>query len=138
MSRGPLAALLGAACGVLFGFGLVLSGMASPRKVLGYLTLDAAWDPTLLFVMGGALCIGVPGYWMMHRRGRPWMSEAFAGPANKSIDARLLVGAGLFGVGWGLAGYCPGPAIVGASLGQPAALIFLAAMLAGAWAVRKI
>lgn len=124
-----LAALLS---GLLFGAGLVLSGMADPARVLGFLRLGPGWNPALLFVMGGALAVTLPGFAWLRRRPRPFGAESFANPGGV-VDRRLLRGAALFGLGWGLAGYCPGPAVVSAGLLQGAGLLFLPAMLAGAW-----
>jgi uncharacterized membrane protein YedE/YeeE len=118
--------------GLLFGAGLLISGMADPAKVLGFLRLAPGWDPSLMFVMGGALAVTVPGFWLLHRRGRPLFAPDFA-PRALGLDGRLLLGAALFGLGWGLQGYCPGPAVVAAGLGQWPALVFLPAMFAGAW-----
>ena len=126
------ASLAATGAGLLFGAGLLISGLADPARVLGFLTLAPGWDPTLAFVMGGALAVALPGYALLHRLRKPLLAAAFAAPASRKVDARLLGGAALFGVGWGLAGYCPGPAIAGATLGQPAALLFVLAMVAGA------
>jgi len=128
-----LAALLS---GLLFGAGLVLSGMADPAKVLAFLRLGPGWDPALGFVMGGALAVTLPGFAWLRRRPRPFGAEAFANPGGV-VDRRLLRGAALFGLGWGLAGYCPGPAVVSAGLLQGAGLVFLPAMLAGAWLLHR-
>lgn len=119
--------------GLLFGAGLVLSGMADPKVVLGFLELGPRWNPALVFVMAGALTITVPGFAWMRRSGRPFFASHFSEPANRSVDRRLVLGAVLFGLGWGLSGFCPGPAIVSTSLLQPAAWIFLPAMLVGGW-----
>jgi uncharacterized protein len=124
--------LAAAGAGLLFGAGLLLSGMADPARVLAFLTLAPGWDPALAFVMAGALAVTLPGYAWLQRRGKPVLHGAFAAPPSQAIDRRLIVGAVIFGAGWGLAGYCPGPAIVAASLAQPAALLFVPAMLAGA------
>ncbi|MEK6805488.1 MAG: DUF6691 family protein [Pseudomonadota bacterium] len=126
-------AVVAAASGLLFGGGLMISGMASTENVLGFLTLGEGWNPSLLFVMGGALLVSLPGHlWLKRYRSAPWLHASFAKPAG-AIDHRLLFGASLFGVGWGLAGFCPGPALVNLSLMQGAALVFVPAMLAGAW-----
>lgn len=119
--------------GLLFGAGLLISGLASPAKVLGFLTLAPGWDPTLAFVMGGALAVTLPGFALMRRRGAPWFAATLAGLPHGAIDRRLLIGAAVFGIGWGLQGYCPGPAVVAAGLGQWPALLFLPAMFVGAW-----
>jgi len=118
--------------GLLFGAGLVISGMADPARVLGFLRLGPGWDPALAFVMGGALAVTLPGYALLHRRGQPLFAPGFS-PRVAGIDARLLAGAAIFGLGWGLQGYCPGPAVVAAGLGQWPALLFLPAMFVGAW-----
>lgn len=125
-------AMIALLSGALFGAGLTWSGMASPAKVLGFLTLAPGWDPSLLLVMTGALTVTIPGFWAVRRRSRPWLADQLSAPVNNGIDAQLLAGAALFGAGWGLAGYCPGPAIVGAGFLQPAAIVFLSAMLGGA------
>ena len=123
--------LAAALCGLLFGIGLVVSGMADPSKVLGFLTFAPGWDPSLMLVMGGALLVTVPGFWWLERARKPLLAEQFSQPAKSPIDRRLLLGAALFGAGWGLVGYCPGPALVGAGQGFAAPLLFCAAMLAG-------
>lgn len=138
MNRGFLVFALPLLSGLLFGAGLLVSGMADPARVLGFLRIAPGWDPSLAFVMGGALLVSVPGFWLMRRRGRPLFSGSFADPATRRLDRRLLVGAALFGLGWGLQGYCPGPAVVAAGLGQWPALLFLPAMLAGAWLSKLI
>jgi uncharacterized membrane protein YedE/YeeE len=126
---------LTAAAGVLFGAGLVVSAMADPARVLGFLTLGPGWDPALGLVMAGALAVTVPGFALAQRRGKPLLAQAFAGATSLAIDRRLVIGAAIFGLGWGLQGYCPGPAVVAAGLGHWPALVFLPAMMAGAWVV---
>lgn len=98
--------------GALFGLGLAVSGMADPRKVIGFLDVTGDWDPTLALVMGGALLVVVPAFRAIFGRRRPVLAEDFELPSNKEIDTRLLGGSALFGVGWGLSGFCPGPAVV--------------------------
>ena len=132
------ATAIGALAGLLFGAGLMVSGMADYNKVLGFLTLAPGWDPALLFVMGGALAVTLPGFALMRRRGKPLLAGAFSGPAAAGIDRRLLLGAAIFGLGWGLQGYCPGPAVVAAGLGQWPALVFLPAMIVGAWIADRV
>ena len=129
--------LLAVVCGLLFGVGLVFSGMADPVRVLGFLTLAPGWDPSLAFVMGGALLVTAPGFWWLERRRQPLLAERFSQPPTSPVDGGLLLGAALFGAGWGLAGYCPGPALVGAGQGLAAPLLFCAAMLAGAALARR-
>lgn len=137
MSRAA-ALLVPALSGLLFGAGLLISGMADPARVIGFLRIGPGWDPSLAFVMGGALIVTLPGFWLMRRRGRPMFAGAFAGPNSTRLDRRLIAGAALFGLGWGLQGYCPGPAVVAAGLGQWPALVFLPAMLLGAWLSERL
>ena len=127
-----------AVSGLLFGAGLVISDMASAVRVLAFLQVGPQWDATLAWVMVSALAISVPGFAWLRGRGRPLFAERFADPPKVSLDRPLLIGAALFGLGWGLAGYCPGPAMVNLFLGLPAGLWFVAAMLAGAWGARLV
>ena len=119
------------AAGLLFGGGLILSGMADPANVLGFFDVAGQWNPTLAFVMGGGLGVTLIGYRLCFRRPAPVCEAAFQVPTSKAIDARLIGGAVLFGLGWGIAGYCPGPAFVAAAGGFREAVIFTAAMVAG-------
>lgn len=120
------------ACGALFGFGLSLSGMVDPARVLGFLDLASGhWDPSLMFVLGGAVMVAVPGVMLQRRLSRPLLDDAFHLPEKTGIDRRLVVGSALFGIGWGLAGFCPGPAVSALSLGLAPVLLFVAAMAAG-------
>jgi hypothetical protein len=125
-------AVISLACGVVFGAGLAISGMTNPAKVLGFLDVTGAWDPTLACVMGGALAVSALGYAAARRRVRPWLAETFALPSRRDLDAPLVGGAVLFGVGWGLVGLCPGPAVASLVRGSPQVLLFVLAMLAGA------
>lgn len=125
--------LMAALAGVLFGLGLVLGGMTQPAVVLGFLDMFGAWNPRLLFVMGGAVLTTMVGYRFVLRRTRPWLGTRFYLPETKAIDTRLVLGASLFGVGWGLAGYCPGPALASLSGGVSPVWFFVAAMVAGWW-----
>ena len=124
----PFFALL---AGTVFGLGLAVSGMINPAKVLGFLDVAGAWDPTLLFVMCGALAVTMPAFRYVLKRGQPWFAPGFALPGKADLDPRLIAGAALFGIGWGLVGLCPGPAVAGLVSGQAAAYAFVAAMLAG-------
>lgn len=117
--------------GLVFGLGLLLSGMTDPGKVQGFLDLAGAWDPSLAFVMGGAVLVGLGAFALARRRTQTFLGGALQLPKPGEIDRRLLAGALLFGAGWGLAGFCPGPALVTAAMLEPKALLFVAAMLAG-------
>lgn len=122
--------LLAGIAGALFGFGLVLSQMINPRRVQGFLDL-ADWDPTLLLVILSAVSTTTIGYRLVLRRHRPLLDTEFHLPSASRLDWRLLAGAGLFGIGWGLAGYCPGPALAGAAAGFTEPLVVFLALLAG-------
>jgi uncharacterized membrane protein YedE/YeeE len=124
-------ALSGFAAGLLFGLGLIVSNMVNPEKVLGFLDLAGRWDPSLAFVMGGAVAIGAIAFALTRRASRSLLGAPISWPASTRIDRALVFGSALFGVGWGLAGFCPGPALVAASSGQPKAWLFVLAMLAG-------
>lgn len=117
--------------GLVFGLGLIVSGMADPAKVLGFLDLAGAWDPSLAFVMGGAVGVGLVAFFVAGRRRRSWLGAEMRLPTARQIDRRLVGGGLLFGIGWGVAGFCPGPALVALGLGETKALVFVAAMLAG-------
>ena len=117
--------------GLVFGLGLIVSGMADPAKVLGFLDLAGAWDPSLAFVMAGAIGVGVVAFMAAGKRSASLLGEPMRLPTARHIDRRLVIGSLLFGVGWGIAGFCPGPALVALGMGQRKALVFVAAMLAG-------
>lgn len=119
--------------GLLFGLGLIVSGMTDPGKVLGFLDLAGLWDPSLAFVMGGAIAVGLFAFALAKTRTTSFLGGAMHLPLSREIDRRLAVGSLVFGVGWGLAGFCPGPAIVSAGAGHPKAIAFVLAMLAGMW-----
>ncbi len=127
-----LAALI---CGLIFGAGLVISGMTDTARVLGFLDVLAipkgGWDPTLAIVMAAALIVSIPGFWLAKRRGRPVLVEVAAWPTRADIDRPLIAGAALFGAGWGLVGLCPGPAIANIATLSPMVLLFVAAMIGG-------
>jgi uncharacterized membrane protein YedE/YeeE len=132
MTRNGLQLLVSLLAGTIFGFGLSLSGMINPARVLGFLDLASGqWDPTLMFVLGGALLVAFPGVMLQRRLARPLLDQRFHLPTKTAIDGRLLLGAAVFGAGWGLAGFCPGPALVALGMGEGKALIFVVAMLAG-------
>jgi len=117
--------------GLVFGLGLILSGMADPAKVLGFLDLAGAWDPSLAFVMAGAIAVGTLAFGIARRRELSLLGAQMRLPSARHIDRRLVGGSLVFGIGWGLAGFCPGPALVGLGMGEPRAVLFVAAMLAG-------
>lgn len=117
--------------GLLFGLGLILSGMTDPRKVLGFLDLAGDWDPSLALVMGGAIAVGVLAFALAKRRGSSLLGSPLQLPTNTRLDRRLILGSLAFGIGWGMAGLCPGPALVSMAAGQGKALLFVLAMLAG-------
>ena len=117
--------------GLVFGIGLIVSGMSNPAKVLGFLDLAGKWDPSLALVMGGAVAVGLVAYALTKRRQTTWLGLPMSIPGATHIDRRLVIGSLLFGVGWGLAGICPGPALVLVGAGVAKGIIFAAAMLAG-------
>jgi uncharacterized membrane protein YedE/YeeE len=117
--------------GLLFGWGLLISGMTDPGKVIGFLDLAGAWDPSLALVMGGAIAVGVFAFAIARKRTRNLFGGPLHLPKSTDIDKRLIIGSLLFGAGWGLAGFCPGPGIVSMASGESKALLFVAAMLAG-------
>ena len=126
--------------GLVFGFGLLLSGMSDPAKVLNFLDLGGIasgnWDPSLAFVMAGAIAVTFVGFDRVLRQPRPLFGEKFHLPTKQDVDLRIISGPAIFGVGWGLAGFCPGPALTALGFGSRAAFIFVAAMLTGMWLAR--
>ncbi len=146
MTQKNIVALL---AGILFSFGLVISGMTQPAKVMGFLNVlglqqgiswsaqPGYWDPSLALVMGGALCVTLLAFALQPKQAKPWFDAKFHLPTREEIDFKLVGGAALFGIGWGLAGYCPGPALASLLVGGVDALAFCAAMLAGMWAAKK-
>jgi uncharacterized protein len=136
--------------GAVFAIGLVVSGMTQPAKVLAFLDIGGLargvsssaekglWDPSLAFVMGGALLVTLVAFWLTPRRAKPLADENFHLPTRQDIDAKLLMGAALFGVGWGLAGYCPGPALASLLSGSTDVLIFVLAMIGGMWVAKRV
>ena len=123
-----LSALL---AGLIFGLGLLLSGMCDPSKVLGFLDLAGNWDPSLAFVMGGAIAVAAPAFAWARRHQRSLLNASIVMPASTRVDRKLVLGSVAFGIGWGVAGFCPGPALVSAAGGYGNALIFASAMLVG-------
>lgn len=125
-------------CGLIFGVGLLVGGMANPEKVLHFLDLSQAWDPSLAFVMMGAIAVGIVGFALVKGRKRAICGVPILLPENNVVDRPLLVGAILFGLGWGLAGICPGPSLVLLGAGVGKGLLFVLAMLAGMWIVNRV
>ncbi|MEQ3638022.1 DUF6691 family protein [Alcanivorax sp.] len=128
MNRSLLTAFLS---GLIFGAGLLLAGMANPAKVLAFLDLAGPWDPSLALVMGGAVVVAAVGFATARGRQHAWSGEAMKIPSRRDLDARLILGALGFGIGWGLAGFCPGPALVALGTGSLKGIVFVAAMIAG-------
>ena len=124
-------ALAAFAAGLVFGIGLIVSGMTDPGKVIGFLDVAGRWDPSLAFVMGGAILVGYFSFAAAGKRARTFLGGAMQLPTGRDIDARLVAGSTVFGIGWGLAGFCPGPALVALGAGIDQAALFVAAMLAG-------
>ena len=117
--------------GLVFGLGLIVSGMANPAKVLGFLDVGGAWDPSLALVMAGAIAVGLVAFYFAKNRTLSLMGAEMKLPVASPIDRRLLMGSALFGIGWGIAGFCPGPGLVALGMGESKALVFVAAMLLG-------
>ena len=124
--------------GIIFGLGLTISGMVNPQKVLGFLNIFDAWDPSLIFVMVGAIIIFAPLHFIFKKKSRPILAKNFISIQNKNINKKLLIGSGLFGTGWGLAGLCPGPAIASISFLNPSSLIFVLFMFVGFFIANRI
>jgi uncharacterized membrane protein YedE/YeeE len=124
-------ALASLVAGLTFGLGLIVSGMANPAKVLGFLDLAGAWDPSLALVMAGAIAVGSIAFVFTKKRTTSMLGAEMRLPTAQHIDRRLVVGSTLFGIGWGVAGFCPGPGLVASGMGEVKALVFVAAMLAG-------
>jgi uncharacterized protein len=148
-NQSPTVLMYSLIAGLLFSLGLVVSGMTQPAKVIGFLDLGGLlkgiswqaqpgfWDPSLALVMGGALMVTLLAFAITPRRSRPWASEKFHLPTTKDIDLKLLLGAALFGIGWGLAGYCPGPGLASLLSGGLDALAFVIALLVGMWGAKR-
>lgn len=132
--RTTLSILVSLGAGLVFGIGLILSGMTRPAKVVGFLDVLGDWDPSLGFVMAGAIAVHFLAYRLVPRLRRPVWAASFSLPSRRDVDWRLISGAALFGAGWGLGGYCPGPALTSVFAGASSTLIFTGAMLAGMWA----
>jgi uncharacterized protein len=130
--------LFALAIGVIFGLGLCLSGMYEPAKVTAFLDLAGLWDPSLAFVMGGAIVVAMPAFLIARRRAAAWIGDAIDLPAAQAIDAPLIIGSAIFGVGWGLGGICPAPGVVDLGFFSPGAAVFVVAMAAGMLIYRAV
>jgi uncharacterized membrane protein YedE/YeeE len=124
--------------GTIFGFGLVLSQMINPARVIGFLDVTGRWDFTLLLVMAGALLITMPAFPRILSQTKPILTDRFSVPIKTKLDGPLIIGAILFGIGWGLGGFCPGPAIAALASGSPQVVLFVAAMIAGQWLASRV
>jgi uncharacterized protein len=124
--------------GLIFGTGIAVSGMINPAKVLNFFDLAGTWDPSLAFVMGGALAVAIPGYRLVLGRPAPAFEDRFQLPDTRIIDRRLILGSATFGVGWGIAGFCPGGALPALGTGDPAVFLFLAALIGGLLIARAL
>lgn len=128
--------LVASASGLVFGAGLLLSGMTDPKNVLGFLDVFGDWNPRLLFVMAGAIAVHAPIVAWVRRRGAPLLAARLLIPTRRDIDAALLGGAALFGVGWGISGYCPGPSLVALPSARAGVVVFVVALVIGSWLQR--
>lgn len=126
------------AIGLVFGLGIAVSGMINPAKVLNFFDVAGTWDPSLAFVMGGALAVAIPGYRLVLRRPAPVLDDRFQLPDTRVIDRRLVLGSATFGIGWGIAGFCPGGALPAIGTGDPAVFLFLAALIGGLLVARVL
>ena len=117
--------------GLIFGIGLIMSGMTNPAKVQNFLDFFGSWDPSLALVMGGAILITMPGFWLVQKRQTPFFEDSFLIPQKTNLDFYLLTGSAIFGIGWGLGGFCPGPVVVSISTGTSGTLLFVITMLIG-------
>ena len=117
--------------GLIFGMGLTIAEMTNPAKIIAFLNITEKWDPSLIFVMGGAIVISVPFFYLLKNKNKPFFSSSFQVPANKKIDRKLIVGSSLFGIGWGMIGLCPGPAVSSIAFLQPLSMLFVIAMMIG-------
>ena len=124
--------------GIIFGVGLVISNMINPAKVLGFLNFFDQWDPSLIFVMIGAILTSAPFFFLFKNKNKPLFAETFSIPKIKNIDSKLIVGSSLFGVGWGLVGFCPGPAIASLALANEYTIFFLISMFGGFFLTRLV
>ena len=117
--------------GIIFGLGLTVSSMTNPAKVIGFLDITGNWDPSLMFVMLGAIAISAPFFYLLRNKNKPLFDSNFEIPTIKNLDKKLVLGASIFGIGWGMVGFCPGPAIASLALLKPFSIIFVIAMVGG-------
>lgn len=125
-------------CGLIFGFGLALSGMLNPSKIFGFLNIFGHWDPSLAFVMGGGVIVNAIGHYFIVKKQKPLFSEKFELPINAKIDKPLLLGSGIFGIGWGISGLCPGPVVANILLNPSDIFLFLFLVVIGLWIGKKL
>jgi len=130
-----LAALIS---GLVFGLGLIVSGMVNPAKIQNFLDLFGTWDPSLALVMGGAIAVTMPGFRLVHRNPKPFFHDVFHLPTRSDIDPKLLTGAAIFGIGWGLGGYCPGPALTALPIAASGTVVLVGTMLVGMWLAKIV
>lgn len=130
--------VLNLVAGLIFGAGLILSGMVNPAKVLNFLDVTGSWDASLAFVMIGAIAVTSAGYALARRRSGPLFSDRFRWPTAQDVDTRLILGSAIFGIGWGLVGLCPGPALASLLLGSQAVLVFVASLLVGVFIAARL
>ena len=124
--------------GLIFGVGLTISSMTNPSKVIGFLDISGLWDPSLIFVMVGAIILSAPAFYFFRNKPKPFFTSTFELPIKKNIDQKLLIGSYLFGVGWGMVGFCPGPAISSLGLNQPLSILFVISMIMGFYISRIV
>lgn len=124
--------------GTIFGIGLTISGMTNPAKVIGFLDITGNWDPSLMFVMLGAIIFSMPLFYLLKKKNKPFFSLSFQLPDKKGIDKKLIIGSGLFGIGWGMTGLCPGPAVSSLVFLNPISIIFFISMITGFFITKLI
>ena len=117
--------------GTIFGIGLIIAGMTNPAKIIAFLNITGKWDPSLIFVMGGAIVFTAPFFYWLKNKNKPFFSSSFQLPTNKKIDSKLIFGSSLFGIGWGMIGLCPGPALSSIAFLQPLSILFIFSMITG-------
>ena len=124
--------------GLVFGIGLTIGGMTNPAKVIAFLNITNNWDPSLVFVMGGAIAIVLPSFYLLRNKERPYFASSYQVPKSKNINQKLILGSSIFGIGWGMIGLCPGPAISSIAFLQPLSILFIIAMMSGFYLTKFI